>query len=189
MQPWATELLSELFKTYYYPLVGFAYKRSAGDRDLAEDFVAIAFRKATENLGGRDTQPAWKPEQWHAWMYQILQNVIRDHYRHVKLVAFVPLKLDTHEQTAPPTFDPDLVTHDYYDIPAALAAIRPDRAALLIRYYTQHDQGLTLYDIADDMGLSYAGIKSKLFKARLAMRQQLTRQRVADTTLRQETPC
>jgi RNA polymerase sigma-70 factor (ECF subfamily) len=141
-----------------------AFIRSrASDAAEAEDILQEVFIRVHRNLCCLP-EPEWhRPE---SWIYQIARHLIIDHYRRRREVVAIPDSLPA---------EPDLPEDD----PEAVLALslrelidelpEPYRQALILTEY----QGLTQKQLAERMGLSLSGAKSRVQRARDKLRDML----------------
>jgi RNA polymerase sigma-70 factor (ECF subfamily) len=101
-----------------------------------------------------------------SWIYQIARNAIIDYYRHHKVDADLSESLPDLQDEEPKTIEEELAPC-LRDMIASL----PDkyREALLLSEY----QGLTQKAIADRLGISVPGAKSRVQRAREMLKQML----------------
>ena len=154
------EPLEVLWDQYCCRLLAFIRRRVSNDAD-AEDILQEVFIHVHRSLCCSND---WnKPE---SWIYQITRNLIIDHYRRRRDLVEIPENL-----TAQVGFDED-------DPEARLAlSLRetidvlpePYRQALILTEY----QGLSQKEVAEKLGLSLSGAKSRVQRARLKLRDLL----------------
>ena len=145
---------------YRHRLKAFIRSRVWDDAE-AEDILQEVFIRVHRHLC---CQPDWnKPE---SWFYQIARNLIIDHYRRQRETVEIPEGLPG---------EPDLPEDD----PEALLALSlkdlidelPEayRQALLLTEY----QGMNQKQLAEHLGLSLSGAKSRVQRARERLRDML----------------
>ena len=152
-----TEQVWESFST---PLKKFIRKRVPDD-ESAEDILQDVFRKIHTHIADLRQR-----EKLQSWVYQVTRNAIADYYR-------------AKPPTSPLDF-PDLLTVEFPEesAEAALASSmtkmlaclpEPDRQALLLTDY----QGMKQRELAEQLGLSLSGAKSRVQRAREKLKQAL----------------
>jgi RNA polymerase sigma-70 factor, ECF subfamily len=130
-----------------------------GNEAEAEDILQEVFIRVHRHLC---CQPDWHKPQ--GWLYQIARHLIIDHYRRRRELAELPENWPA---------EPDLPEED----PAAVLALslpeminelpEPYRQALLLTEY----QGLSQKQLAERLGISLSGAKSRVQRAREKLRQ------------------
>ncbi len=101
-----------------------------------------------------------------AWVYQIVRNAIVDHYRSRRPVAELPESLAGPEEACENDFECELM--------ASLASMINDlpekyRQALILTLY----EGLTRQEVAERLGISVSGAKSRVQRAREKVKESL----------------
>ena len=154
-----TELVWEAFHT---PLQQFIRQR-VSDEDTAEDVLQDVFLKIHQHMETlRDVK------KLERWIYQITRNAIIDSYRSNRPTTSLEAAeaLDLPEEFP----DDDIVSEL---LPCVRAMVRNlpelDRQALVLTEY----QGLTQKELAERLGLSFSGAKSRVQRAREKLKQQL----------------
>ena len=154
--------LELLWDQYSTRLRAFIRSRVWDDAE-AEDILQEVFIRIHRHLC---CQPEWnKPK---SWIYQIARNLIIDHYRRRRETVELPESLPA---------EPDLPEKD----PEAVLALSlremidelPEhyRQALLLTEY----QGLSQKQLAERLGISLSGAKSRVQRARERLRDMLLR--------------
>ena len=143
-----------------------AFIRSrVGDDADAEDILQEVFIRVHRNLCCLP-EPEWhRPE---SWIYQIARHLIIDHYRRRRELVAIPENWPA---------EPDMPEED----PEALLALslremidelpEPYRQALILTEY----QGLSQKQLAERLGISLSGAKSRVQRAREKLRDMLLR--------------
>jgi len=154
--------LELLWDQYSRRLMAFIRSR-VGDDAEAEDILQEVFIRVHRHLC---CQPEWnKPE---SWFYQIARNLIIDHYRRrreiVELLESVPAEPDLPEENPEAVLALSL-KEMVNELPETY------RQALLLTEY----QGLTQKQLAESLGLSLSGAKSRVQRAREKLRAMLLR--------------
>ncbi len=151
-----------LWERYNNRLRAFIRGRVADD-DEAEDILQEVFIRIHRNLCCRP-DPEWeKPE---GWIYQIARHLIIDHYRRRREMVSVPEDLPAEPDC--PEEDPEAeLALSLKDLVEELP--EPYRQALLLTEY----EGLTQKQLAEQMGISLSGAKSRVQRARGRLRDML----------------
>jgi RNA polymerase sigma-70 factor (ECF subfamily) len=153
-----TENLWETFHTglRYFILQRIPDEQSADDV-LQETFLKIHTR--IETLRDED--------KLQSWMYQIARNAIADYYRQQKATVELPEALLVPDE---PVFE-DEVIKDLIPSVKAMVGSLPDayREALILTEY----EGLTQRELAQRLGLSFSGAKSRVQRAREKLKAML----------------
>ncbi len=150
------------WERYSRRLQGFIRSRVADDAE-AEDILQEVFIRIHRALC---CDEEWqRPE---AWIYQIARNLIIDHYRRrretTELPETLPAEPDMPEDD--PTSELALSLRETIDeLPDAY------RQALILTEY----QGLNQKELAEKMGITLSGAKSRVQRARLKLRDLLLR--------------
>jgi RNA polymerase sigma-70 factor (ECF subfamily) len=153
----------QAWEAFHAPLYQFIRRRVA-DEATAEDLLQEVFLKIHQH--GESLRDARRLE---SWIYQITRNLIIDYYRsrHQTMTS-----LDTQEVIDLPEDlpDDDIVSELRPSIQAMVLALpNQDRQALILTQY----QGLTQKELADRLGLSFSGAKSRVQRAREKLKQEL----------------
>lgn len=154
--------LEQLWDRYNHRLKSFIRSRVADEAE-ADDVLQEVFIRVHRNLCCQPDSEWDKPE---AWIYQIARNLIIDHYRRRRELAEM-------SETLPA--EPDLPEDD----PTATLAFslkevvdelpEPYRQALLLTEY----EGLSQKELAERLGISLSGAKSRVQRAREKLRDLL----------------
>jgi RNA polymerase sigma-70 factor, ECF subfamily len=152
--------LEILWEQYHQRLLAFIRSR-VGDDAEAEDILQEVFVRVHRNLC---CQTEWnKPE---SWFYQIARNLIIDHYRSRREMVEMPETLPAEPDL--PEEDPEAelalsLTEMVNELPETY------RQALLLTEY----QGLNQKQMAESLGISVSGAKSRVQRAREKLRDML----------------
>ena len=156
--------LELLWDRYSRRLLAFIRSRVSDDAD-AEDILQEVFIRVHRSLCCLP-EPEWnRPD---SWIYQIARHLIIDHYRRRREMVEISESLPA---------EPDIPEED----PEAVLALslqelidelpEPYRQALILTEY----QGLTQRELAEQMGISLSGAKSRVQRARDKLRDMLLR--------------
>jgi RNA polymerase sigma-70 factor (ECF subfamily) len=154
--------LELLWDQYSTRLRAFIRSRVWDDAE-AEDILQEVFIRIHRHLC---CQPEWnKPK---SWIYQIARNLIIDHYRRQRETVELPEGLPAEPDM--PEEDPEAVLA--LSLKEMIDALPEHyRQALLLTEY----QGLSQKQLAERLGLSLSGAKSRVQRARERLRDMLLR--------------
>lgn len=161
----------------------------SGRRDWAEDFAQEAMVKIIQGLDSYDGR-----SRLTTWMYRVVMNVClsrlrsEKYRRHASLDAPVSrgnargvegeaYGRDLLEEPEPDAAQRVEHQEDRQRVLAALARLDPEQRAILL---LRDARGLDYDEIADVLGLAIGTVKSRLFRAREALRQSLEQGRERD---------
>ena len=165
-----------LIETYQPKIFGLALKMAKNHED-AEDIFQETFLKAIDNIQKFRAESAFG-----TWLYTIAINVIRARYGKenkkelLPLNEYMPAKGGDHSASSPDLFDWNdplsLLTND--EVRSRIKAALMDlpvkyRLPFLLRY----DQEMSVQEVADTLKISLAATKSRILRARMAMRSSL----------------
>ena len=148
------------------PLLAFIARR-APDHDTAEDILQEVLLRVHRHAGELEHAPASR-----AWIFRIARNAIADHYRRAAVQRERPTGIDVgrHE---PPLAEPapDELRGELAACLAPLLQRLPahSREALVLTEL----EGLTQTEAAARLGLSPSGMKSRVQRARVQLRDLL----------------
>ncbi len=132
------------------------------DEHNAEDILQEVFLKIHARIDTLRDE-----EKLQSWMYQIARNVIADYYRQHKATVALSEALLLPEE---PVVDDDVVKDLLPGVRTMVNSL-PDeyRQALLLTEY----EGLTQRELAERLGLSLSGAKSRVQRAREKLKAML----------------
>ena len=145
---------------YHAKLLNFI-RRRVGDEAVAEDILQDVFVKIQTRIGSlRDES------RLASWLYQITRNAIVDYYRAVRPVEAVPEKLASDE--------PELTDSARQEIEGCLEPMiqgLPEkyRQAVILSELEELPQK----QVAERLGLSWSGAKSRIQRGRLMLKDTL----------------
>ena len=150
-----------LWETFHTGLKHFILKRipdeQSADDVLQETFLKIHTRIATL----RDE------EKLQSWMYQIARNAIADYYRAQKATVELPETLPVPDE---PIFEDEVIKDLIPGVKAMVESLPAAyREALILTEY----EGLTQRELAQRLGLSLSGAKSRVQRAREKLKTML----------------
>ena len=149
----------QLWETFSTPLQQFI-RRRVPDLHSAEDILQDVFLKIHTHIGGLR-----ESEKLQSWIYQIARNAITDFYRAHRFTPDLPEVSYVQE-------DPfDDVVSDLLPYVKKLVDDLPRdyRQALFLTEY----EGLTQRELAERLGISISGAKSRVQRAREKVRLML----------------
>lgn len=149
--------LEEIYNTYYKKVYGFV-ARKVSDIDTVEDIVSDIFLKITANIDRFDPAKACVS----TWIYTIANNTVLDYYRTRKVYESIPDENGSEglmPETLIDTRDIEsevIANEELEELADALEHISErSRDVIVLHYYSN----LTLKDVAQRMGMSYANVK------------------------------
>lgn len=132
------------------------------DHELAKDAVQEALARAWRDLPGlRD------PDRFEAWLQRLLVRACIDELRHARRHAIEVELTDLHH---PVVADSALDLADRDALERGFRRLDPEQRAVLVLFYYL---GLPLADAARALGMPEGTAKSRLFRAREALRAAL----------------
>ena len=155
-----TKTLEAIWEEYCCRLLAFIRGR-VSDPAEAEDILQEVFLRVHRNLCCLP-----QPSKMDSWIYQIARNLIIDHYRRRKELVVIPESLPAEADF--PEEDPEA------ELALSLSELvnelpEPYRQALLLTEY----QGLSQVEMAERLGISLSGAKSRVQRARQKLRDML----------------
>lgn len=150
-----------LYARYVGPIHAFVLGRT-GDPDRADDITSQVFTRALAALPRYHTGP------FRSWLYAIARNILIDTHRRVKPVAPMDAAGDVPSRDLAPE-DQAIASEARATLMAALDTLtKTQREIVLLRL-----QGLTGREIADELGMGYAAMKSAQYRAFARLRDRL----------------
>lgn len=166
---------AELVDKYRDKIYAYLY-RMVGNREDALDLAQETFLRVFSNLRNFQVGQPFRP-----WLYRIATNLAIDHLRRRRptialdapLVDGEPLRLELVEQGPGPAEQ-----HEQAELAAYLAQkvaeLPPNyRSVILLR----HGHDLSYQEIADILQVPVSTVKTRLFRAREALRLKLSEER------------
>lgn len=131
------------------------------DEQTAEDILQDVFLRIHASMGTLKDLG-----KLQAWIYQITRNAIVDYYRAQRPTSELPEDLVSGEDV----YDEDLIARLAADV-REMADVLPEpyRQAFMLTAY----EGLSQKQLAERLGLSYTGAKSRVQRARQKIRDML----------------
>jgi len=167
----ALEDFDAVFREHFAPVYRFIARRvgQALAEDLAAEVFATAYRR----------RAAYQPERGslRSWLYGIATNVVRGHWRDEQQL----LELDARLARDSPGLLPAAQFADAADERVIAAALAPRIAGALAALNREHREVLMLHawadlsheEIAAALGIAQGTARSRLSRARAALRAQL----------------
>lgn len=142
--------------------------------EALDDLVQEVFLRAWKGL-----PQLRKPSQFSTWLYRICWNVASDQRRSLQKQRSFNSKLKANAEVLPiqdsrPSDSPDLMHLHYQDlIQRGLQQLSLDHRAVLVL----HDlEDLPQKEVAQILGIAVGTVKSRLFHARMSLRQFIIQQ-------------
>ncbi len=137
-------------------------RRRVPDDDIAEDMLQDVFVRIHAHLGTlRDRG------KLESWIYQITRNAIVDYYRERRTAVELTEALAEGEDTSDERSAEAELAASLREMVEALP--EPYRQALLLSQYG----GLSQKELAERLGISFSGAKSRVQRARQKIRDEL----------------
>jgi RNA polymerase sigma-70 factor (ECF subfamily) len=149
-----------VWKEFRGALKGFVLKRVQNEED-SEDILQDVFSKIHDNIGSLKDESRLRP-----WIYQITRNAIIDYYRSCKpTMEFTDTVQEIKDETPS-------------DVTAVISTcVKPIIDGLPDKYREAIDltdlKGLTQKELAERLGLSLSGAKSRVQRARGKLKEEL----------------
>ena len=163
--------LEEIYNTYYKKIYSFVM-RKISDIDITEDLVSDIFLKVAANLDRFDPNKACIS----TWLYTIANNTVLDYYRTRKVYEPIPDENGSEGLMPEALVDTKdieseiIANEELEELANALEHISVrSRDVIVLHYYAD----MTLKDVAQQMGMSYANIKIVHKKALQELRDAL----------------
>jgi RNA polymerase sigma-70 factor, ECF subfamily len=139
------------------PAVRRYFQRLTRNPDLADDLAQEVFLKVVRSAGTYQPQ-----ERERAWVFRIAQNVLLDHYRRSgrsreDQIEVEPVQAPGQNVAA--------------DLQHALARLSPDDREVFL---LGEIGGLSYAEIASLLDTTVPAVRSRIYRARLALREMLT---------------
>jgi RNA polymerase sigma-70 factor (ECF subfamily) len=156
--------LINTYRELVAPLYAYVSRRCGGDRSLAEDVTQEAWLRAV--VAWRE---AGMPDNPLAWLKTVARNLLSNYYRRAPLISLENLPADWEKRFL--ENGPGGEAEEYSATVAwGLARLGPGQARVIEAY---HMDGLTLREIADELGISERAVEGRLRRARLKLRRKL----------------
>ena len=150
-----------LWETFHTGLRHFILQRIP-DEQSADDVLQETFLKIHTHIDTLRDQ-----DRLQSWMYQIARNAIADYYRQQKATIALPEDLPIPEE-------PDIEDEVIKDlIPGVKAMVESLPAAYREALILTEYEGLSQRELAQRLGLSFSGAKSRVQRAREKLKAML----------------
>lgn len=161
-----TGAFAALYRLHYPAIVGYLFRRT-GDAHTAEDLAGDTFMAALRAI--RKFRSTGAP--FRMWLLRIATNAAN---RWAKRRRRLKLHIAEAGLHAAPAVQPASHPHDpsLEEAQAALLTLPPDHQAVISLHYLE---SLSLEEVAAVLGCKLGTVKSRLFRARAAMRDELNR--------------
>ncbi len=175
------QAFTELVEAYQQPVYNLAY-RMLGNAREAEDAAQEAFFRAYQHLKRYDPTRPFK-----TWLLSITSNYCIDRLRKRRLTWLsIDEPLPPHPSLTSSAPEPEaaaVMSEQGAAIQELLADLAPDyRAAVVLRYWYD----MSYAEIAESLDTTESAIKSRLFRARQMLAEQLREGRVPGLTVAME---
>lgn len=149
----------EVFLKYHDKVQHYIYGK-VSDMYVAEDLTSVVFLKVCQKLESYDESKA----AVSTWIYTVANNTVIDYYRTHKVSEELPEEIAQMSE-----IDDDIIhAEELSELASALKKIpERERDILVMRYYND----MTLKEIAEKMGMSYANAKVVHAKAITHMKE------------------
>ena len=152
--------VEELYAAHAQGAVRLAYLL-VGDHDIAQDIAQEAFLRAFGRFADMR-----KPDSFPSYLKATIVNLTRKHFRRTGLEKLFAERLRTRP---PQSVDPPSVEQRDVVTQALLKVPQRQRAALVLHYY----EDLSVYQVAELLGVSEQAARSLVARGRKTMREQL----------------
>jgi RNA polymerase sigma-70 factor (ECF subfamily) len=152
--------LEEVWNGFHCKLAAFLRSR-VSDPETAQDLLQEVFIRVHANLGCLRN-----PEKLERWLYQIARNILIDYYRSPKTGP---------QRATPVAMEADLAGQDLnaYFASSLREMVdtlpEPYRQALILTAF----EGISQAELAQKLGLSFSGVKSRVQRGRQMLRDRL----------------
>ena len=160
------EAFAMLYRRHYAPIAGYILRR-LGDVHAAEDLAAEVFLTAMRSL----PRFRYRGVPLRAWLFRIATNAVnREVRRNRKRWAQSSLEVDGYEPTVGDAGD----RFESERARKALLSVSPKLQAVLALHYLE---GMSVEEVASVLGCRIGTVKSRLSRAREALRDRLKKGR------------
>ena len=150
-----------LWETFHTGLRRFILQRIP-DEQSADDVLQETFLKIHTRIASLRDE-----DKLQSWMYQIARNAIADYYRQQKATVELPEALPVPDE---PVFEDEIIKDLIPGVKAMVESLPATyREALILTEY----EGLTQRELAQRLGLSFSGAKSRVQRAREKLKTML----------------
>lgn len=156
------EAFGALYRAHYRPVAGYLYRR-VGDAHEAEDLAGEVFIAAWRSIG----RYRLRGVPFRAWLLRIATNAANRHVRRTRRREQVH-RAGAREGSPMPAG----AVEEVEEAQAALLALSPAHQSVLVLF---HVEGLSVEQTAQVLGCREGTVKSRLARAREALREELER--------------
>ena len=150
-----------IWETFHAGLRHFILQRIP-DEQSADDVLQETFLKIHTRIASLRDE-----DKLQSWMYQIARNAIADYYRQQKATVELPEALPVPDE---PVFEDEVIKDLIPGVKAMVESLPATyREALILTEY----EGLTQRELAQRLGLSFSGAKSRVQRAREKLKTML----------------
>jgi len=153
------EAFAHLYRLHYARVAGYIHRRT-GRRELTKDLVGEVFLTALKML----PRYRYRDTPFRAWLYRIASNAVNQWARRERR------RLRRERRHAMPGANASLEPPDGLIVRRALLSIDPKQQDVLVLH---HLEGLGIDQIALVLGMPAGTVKSRLHRARGALRRAL----------------
>ena len=163
-----TEAAGRLYDKYYCEILGYIY-HCTFDGTVAEDLTSNVFLAVFRHLG----RYRWQQVPFRAWLYRIVTNEVRMHWRRQKRVKIVSLQPDDDEYSTGQSAGDNLETvEEYRLLHKALLELRLKyRTVIILRYF----EDKAIAEICEITGRKEGTVKSQLHRGLARLQDILVR--------------
>ena len=154
----------ELVARYHGPLMAYALRLTAGDRNHAEDAVQETFIRAWRHLDRLTPQYG----SVNGWLRRVTHNLVMDGFRTLQAR---PTEVDLADALGTLTDDGTVQVIDSLVVRQALASLWPEHRTALVEVYLH---GRTNAEAAELLGIPVGTVKSRVHYALRALRASVT---------------
>jgi len=156
-------VFKQYFDAYYGSIRGFLYYKSRSN-DLADDIVQEVFIKLWE------MRENVNPETVRPLLYTISLNLLRNHYKHEKIVYNFAKKQPTVDRGTEPA-DFQIQQNEFNRKLEQVLASIPENSRVV--FLMSRMEGLSYTEIAERLGLSVKAIEKRMHEALLIIKKKL----------------
>jgi RNA polymerase sigma-70 factor (ECF subfamily) len=139
-------------------------ERRLGSRDDAEDLLQTAYLRAVAEAGTVRDEEKVVP-----WFYQLLRNLLVDHYRHRAATARLGQRLARENETTA-VLEKELFREVCRCVKDVTKTLKPEYHEILLRVELQDE---SLEGVARELGITPNNASVRLHRARRALREAL----------------
>jgi RNA polymerase sigma-70 factor (ECF subfamily) len=154
--------LLDIYRDTVQPLYAFAFHRSGGRQDLAEDTVQETYTRAVSEWRRKGL-----PRVPIAWLKTVARNLLISQYRRTTPESLGAVVIDLEDNDWNPEREEEVAL-----LYCGLARLKAEQSELLESFYLD---GMSTREIAAARGLSERAIEGRLRRARLKLGKQLRR--------------